>query len=64
MVRAVARNDLVAAGDPARHLDGVFVCLGAAKSEEDLVDIAGQQLGEFLAQPRSGLVGHEGIDEG
>src|SRR5438105_11079368 len=63
VVGAVARNDLVPAGDPARHLDRILVCLGAAKGEEDFVDVAGQQLGQLLTQPGSRLVGHEWVDE-
>ena len=36
VVRAVGREDLVAAGVQARHADGVLVRVGAAVGEEDL----------------------------
>src|SRR2546430_10983070 len=64
VIGAVARNDLVAAGDPAGHLDGVFVGLGAGEGEEHLIDVAGEQLGQLLSQPGSRLMSHEGVDEG
>ncbi len=54
----------MAAGDPAGHLDGVFVCLGTTKGEEDFVDVARKQLSQLLAQPGSRLMRHEGVDEG
>ena len=63
MVGAVAGDDLVAAGDRPGQLDGVLVRLRAAKGEEDLVDVPGEQLGELLPQQRPRLVRHEGIGE-
>ena len=52
VVRAVAGEDLVAAGVVAGELDRVLDRLGAAEREEDLVDVAGQDLGEL--RPRAG----------
>jgi hypothetical protein len=62
VVRAVAREDLVAAGRRPRELDRVLVRLGAAEREEHLVHVAGQQLGELAAEPGPGLAGHERAD--
>ena len=50
VVRAVARDDLLAAGDPARDLDGVLVGLGAAVGEEGLGQVAGGDLRQHAAQ--------------
>ena len=64
VIRAIAREDLVAAGVPARDLDRVLVRLGAAVGEEEAVDVAGRDLGELGAQPRARLGGHERIGVG
>src|SRR5207248_9322818 len=64
VIRAVAGEDLVASGDSASDLDRVLVCVGAGQSEEDLVDVARQQLGELGAEARPRLVGHERADVG
>ena len=64
MVRAIARQDLLAAGRLARQLDGVLVGLGAAVGEEEDVDVAGRDLGQLLAQPGARLGGHERIGVG
>ena len=61
VVRAVAREDLLAAGDRARDLDGVLVGLGAAVGEEEDVDVARRDLGELRAEPRARLGGHERV---
>ena len=51
VVRAIAGEDLVAAGRVAGELDGVLDRLGAAEREEDLVHVAGQDLGELGPEP-------------
>ena len=61
VIRAVARQDLVAAGVPARRLDRVLVGLGAAVGEEEAVDVAGRDGGELRAQARANLGGHERV---
>ena len=50
MVGAVAAQDLVLAGVGARQLDGVFVGVGAAQGEQEVVQVPGGDLGEQLAQ--------------
>jgi len=57
MVGTVARDDLVAAGERARHLDGVLVGLGAAIGEEAHLQVAGRHLGQQPAQRAARLVG-------
>ena len=64
MIRAVERDDLVTAGEPARDLDGVLVRLGAAVGEEERVDVAWCDRGELGAQLRARLGGHERIGVG
>ena len=64
VVGAVARQDLLAAGELARQLDGVLVGLGAAVGEEDDVEVAGRQLGQLLRQAGARLVGHERVGVG
>ena len=61
VIRAVAREDLVATGVPARGLDGVLVGLGAAVGEEEAVDVAGRDGGQLRAKPRANLGGHERV---
>ena len=51
VVRAIAGEDLVASGRVASELDGVLDGLGAAEREEDLVHVAGQDLGELGPEP-------------
>src|SRR6185436_14646385 len=55
VVRAIAHEDLVAAGHYPRHPDGVLVGLGPAVGEEERVDVAGRDLGQLLAQARPRL---------
>jgi hypothetical protein len=64
VVRAVARQDLVAAGELPRQLHGVLVGLGAAVGEEERVDVARRELRQPLAQPRPRLGGHERVGVG
>ena len=59
VVGAVAGEDLVAAGVVAGELDGVLDRLGAAEREEDLVQVAGQDLGQLRAEAGADL-GREG----
>ena len=63
VVRAIVGQDLGAPGDRAGDLDRVLVGVGAAQGEENLVDVAWQQLGQLLAEPRARLGRHEGDDE-
>ena len=63
VIRAVASEDLVAAGVLASDLDRVLDRLGAAEREEDLVEIAGQQPGQLLAETRSNLGDERRLDE-
>ena len=64
VVRAVPGQDLRAAGDGARDLDRVLVRVVAAEREEDLVDVARQQLRQLLAETRPDLGRHEWADVG
>src|SRR3954471_5113470 len=50
VVRAVPGEDLVAPGVVTGDLDRILDRLGAAEREEDLVDVARQDLGELLAE--------------
>ena len=62
VVGAVAGEDLVATGVVAGELDRVLDRLGAAEREEDLVHVAGQDLGELLAEPAADLGGERRLD--
>jgi hypothetical protein len=64
MIRAIAREDLVAAGDEARDADGVLIGLGAAVGEEEHVDVAGTDLRQLLSQLRARLGRHERVRVG
>jgi hypothetical protein len=55
VVRAVAAHDLVPARREASHLDGVLVRLCSAEGEERLLEVAGPELRELLAEARSSL---------
>ena len=55
VVGAVAGEDLVPAGVVAGELDRVLDRLGAAEREEDLVQVAGQDLGHLRAEPAADL---------
>ena len=59
VVRAVAGEDLVAAGVMPRELDRVLVRLGAAEREEELVEVAGHDLGQLRAEPPADLRGED-----
>src|SRR5580704_471226 len=61
VIRAVAGDDLVTAGEEARQLDGILVGLSAAVGEEEGVDVAGSDFGKLRAQPRADFRSHEGI---
>src|SRR4029077_3237294 len=47
VVGAVAGKDFRTAGDSTRDLDRVLVGVGSAEREEDLVDVARQELGQL-----------------
>ena len=64
VIRAIARQNLVAAGGPARQLDRVLVRLGAAVGEEEHVDVAGAELGELPSEARARLGRHERVGVG
>ena len=64
VVRAIAHEDLVAAGDDARDADRVLDRFRAAVREEEGVDVAGRDLGQLRAQPRARLRGHERVRVG
>src|SRR4029079_2362986 len=55
VVGAVPSEDLVPAGVVAGELDGVLDRVGAAEVEEDLVEVAGQDLGHLLPEPAADL---------
>ncbi len=59
VVAAVAGQDLRPAGEVAGELDGVLDRLRAAEREEDLVQVAGQDLRQLRAEAGPDL-GHEG----
>ena len=61
VIGTVAGHDLVASGEEAGELDGVFVGFCAAVGEEKSVDVAGSDFGELGAEPGARLGGHEGI---
>jgi len=52
----------VPAGGRAGELDRVLDRLGAAEGEEDLVHVAGQDLGQLGSQPGADLGGERGLD--
>ena len=62
VVRAVARNDLVTAGHPAREPDRVLVRLGAAVREERVVEVAGHHLCDQARGLRALVVRHRRPD--
>ena len=62
VVAAVARDDLVTAGVPARELDRVLVRLGAAVREEGHRDVAGRHLGDQPRERRARLGRHRRAD--
>src|SRR5918912_398291 len=49
MVRTVASTDKETTREVTRHLDGSFVCFGAAGGEEDTVQITGSNLGNRIS---------------
>src|SRR5580700_2870435 len=61
VIRAIAGDDLVAAGEKARELEGVLVGIGAAVGEEECIDIAGSNFGELRAESRARFGSHERI---
>ena len=62
VVAAVARDDLVPAGVPARELDRVLVRLGAAVREERHRDVARRHLGDQARERRARLGRHRRAD--
>ena len=64
VVRAVARQNLVAAGGQPREANRVFGRFRAAVGEEEDVDVTGRDLRELLPEPRARLGGHEWIRVG
>ncbi len=62
VVGAIAGEDLVPAGVVAGELDRVLDRLGAAEGEEDLVEVAGQDLGQLRAEPPADLGREAGHD--
>ena len=62
VVRAVARDHLLAAGHPAGGLDRVLVRLGAAVREERVVQVAGHHLGDEAGELRPLVVRHRRAD--
>ena len=62
VVAAVARDDLVPAGRPARELDRVLVRLGAAVREERHREVARGHLGEQAREGRARLGRHGRAD--
>ncbi len=63
VVGAIPSEDLVAAGVVPGELDRVLDRLGTAEGEEDLVHIAGEDLGELLPEQAADLRGERGLDE-
>ena len=61
VIRAVAREDLVAAGREPRQLDRVLVGFGAAVGEEEHVDVAGRDRRELGAERARGSVAMNGF---
>ena len=62
VVRAVARDHLLAAGDRACELDRVLVRLGAAVREERVVEVARHHLGDEAGELRALVVRHRRAD--
>ena len=62
VVRAVARDDLVPSGVPARELDGVLVRFGAAVREEGHLEITRGDLGQQACECGARLGGHGRAD--
>ena len=61
VIGAIPRHDLVASREEAGDLDRVFVRFCATVGEEEGVDVAGRNLGEFGAKSSAGLGRHEWI---
>ena len=57
MIGAVARQDLVPSGVKTRNLDGVFIGFRATQGKEGFLQIAGGDLGQFLAQQAAHIGG-------
>src|SRR5215469_8289936 len=64
MVGAVASDDLVTSREKARDLDRIFVGFGAAISEEECIDVAGGDLGQFGTEPGAWFGSHERVRVG
>jgi hypothetical protein len=64
VVRAVPGEDLLPTGERLRDADRVLVRLRAAEGEEGLLEVARPKVRQLLAEPGSGLVGHERRDVG
>src|SRR4029077_2495101 len=62
VVRAVARDDLVPSGVPARKLDGILVRFGAAVREEGHLEITWGDLGKQACECGARLGGHGWAD--
>ena len=62
VIGAVARDDLVAAGDHPGELDGVLVRLRATVREERDREVAGRHLGEHAPELGARLVRHRRAD--
>ena len=61
VIGAITREDFVTARRHPRQLDGVLVRFRAAVGEEEDVDVAGRDLGELGAKPRTGFGRHERV---
>ncbi len=57
VIAAVAGDDLLPPGDPARQLDGVLVGVGAARGEQRHAEVARRHLGEQPGELRPRLAG-------
>ena len=64
VVRAIPCANLVTPGEHPRDADRVLVCLGAAVSEEEGIDVSGRNLRELHAQARAHVGGHERVGIG
>ena len=53
VIRAIAGDDFVFAGDHARDLEGRFIGLGAAGGKEEFINALGENFKQFLAEPRA-----------
>ncbi len=58
VIGAIARQDLVSSGIEAGDLDGILIRFRTAQREEGFLQIAGRDLGQFLAQQAARLGGH------